>query len=93
MQRLTGRKFPSSIVNGRGAWVAVVMGCSKESDEWLANARLIIAAPAMLEACRTALENAYMALRGEWNRGDEGFQAQIETLEKVIAEAEHGQAN
>lgn len=93
MRRLTGRKFPNSIENDRGAWIALVMGCTEESEEWRANAKLIAAAPALLEACKTALEDARMALRGQWNRGDDGFQAQIESLERVIAEAEHEQAS
>jgi hypothetical protein len=56
----------------------------------LANGRLIAAAPQLLAACETALEDARMALSDEWDRSDGGFEAQIEMLERVIRLARQG---
>ena len=52
-----------------------------------ANARLIAAAPDLLHACETLAEDCRMALSGEWDKGDDGFQASLELLESVIGKA------
>jgi len=48
------------------------------------------AAPALLSACKTLAEDCRMALSGEWDKGDEGFQASLALLESVIAKATGG---
>ena len=53
----------------------------------IANARLIAAAPKLLERCRMSLWDARAALSGEWEPCEEGWQAIIKDLEIVIAEA------
>jgi hypothetical protein len=55
-------------------------------------AALCDAAPSLLDACNTLAQDCRMALSGEWDKGDEGFQASLELLESVIAEAT-GRAN
>lgn len=57
------------------------------SEEELANLRLILAAPALVKACQSALESARMALAGEWDRSDDGFQAQVDSLEQLLYQA------
>jgi len=73
-----------------GLFIAEVDG---ERPEALANARLIAAAPELLAACKTALEDARRAITGEWDIGStdcpaDGFRCQAEYLEQVIAAAE-----
>jgi len=52
-----------------------------------ADGYLLAAAPKLLRACRTLAEDCRMALSGEWDKGDEGFQASLEFLESLIREA------
>jgi len=52
--------------------------------------RLFAAAPKLLKACRTLAEDCRMALSGDWDKGDEGFEASLELLESAIAEATGG---
>jgi hypothetical protein len=44
----------------------------------------------LLGACKTLAEDCRMALSGEWDKGDEGFQASLQLLESVIAKATAG---
>lgn len=53
----------------------------------VSNARLMAAAPDLLDACRTVLEDARAALAGEWDPSPDGFRAQAAILERVIAQA------
>lgn len=55
------------------------------------NARLIAAAPDLLEACEIQLENWRMLKSGEWHGSNKGIQAAIDHLERVITQA-HGNA-
>lgn len=56
----------------------------KDNDHWQANARLIAAAPKLLEACKTALSGfAYRA-----DNGDEEALMDAKLLEQAINEAE-----
>ncbi len=41
----------------------------------------------LLEACKTLAVDCRMALNGDWDKGDEGFEASLEMLESVIAKA------
>jgi hypothetical protein len=52
--------------------------------------RLFATAEKLLGGCKTAAEDCRMALNGEWDKGDEGFQATLEMLEAAIAEATGG---
>ena len=44
----------------------------------------------LLGSCKTLAEDCRMALSGEWDKGDEGFQASLELLESVITKATGG---
>lgn len=68
--------------------IAVI--CELREGEAKANARLIAAAPELLEACKMMLENCKMALSGEWDKGDEGFEVSADNLRKTIKQAEGG---
>lgn len=68
--------------------IAVV--CELREGEAKANAHLIAAAPELLEACKTMLDDCEMALAGEWDKGDEGFEASACMLRKVIKKAKGG---
>ena len=57
-----------------------------------ADGYLLAAAPQLLEACRTLAEDCRMALSGEWDKGNEGFQESLELLEGAIAKATGGAA-
>src|SRR5579862_6584067 len=46
--------------------------------------RLFAAAPKLLKACETLAEDCRMALSGEWDKGDEGFEASLDLLESAI---------
>jgi hypothetical protein len=48
------------------------------------------AAPLLLRACNTLAKDCRMALSGEWDKGDAGFQASLELLESAIASATGG---
>lgn len=61
--------------------------CVERRKEWDGIRPLLAAAPLLLEACRTLAEDCSMALSGEWDKGDEGFQASRELLESVIRHA------
>ena len=52
-----------------------------------ANARLIAAAPELLLACECAAIDCEMALSGEWDKSDEGFQATLDALTAAIHKA------
>jgi|GEM_PF-4356587 len=52
--------------------------------------RLFVAAPKLLKACQSLAEDCRMALSGEWDKGDEGFEASLELLVSVIREATEG---
>ena len=54
------------------------------------NAYLIAAAPELLAACKIILQDCEMALSGEWDKGDEGFQASADILRAAIKKAEEG---
>lgn len=49
--------------------------------------RLIAAAPDLLKACETALEDCRMALNGEWEPSQEGFEVMVENLGTAIRKA------
>jgi hypothetical protein len=51
------------------------------------NARLIAAAPELLEACEMSLQDAKDALSGDWQPTKEGWGSIIEHLNRVIAKA------
>lgn len=55
-----------------------------------ADGYLLATAPQLLKACRTLADDCRMALSGEWDKGDEGFQSSLELLESVIAKATGG---
>jgi hypothetical protein len=55
-----------------------------------ADGYLLAAAPQLLEACKTLAEDCRMALSGEWDKSDDGFQASLELLESVIRDATGG---
>jgi hypothetical protein len=55
-----------------------------------ADGYLLAASRKLLAACQTLAEDCRMALSGEWDKGDEGFEASLELLESVIAEATGG---
>jgi hypothetical protein len=57
-----------------------------------ADGNLIRTAPKLLAACRTLAEDCRMALNGDWDKSDEGFQASLELLESVIHQATGGAA-
>jgi hypothetical protein len=63
----------------------------KESE---ANADFIVKACnchyKLLGACKTALADCEMALSGEWDKSDEGFEAIREMLQAVINKATGG---
>ncbi len=58
-----------------------------ENGDWRANAKLIAAAPELLERCRMGLHDARDALSGDWEPCEEGWLAIIKDLEAVIARA------
>ncbi len=55
-----------------------------------ADGLLIAAAPALLWACKTLAEDCRMALNGEWDRSEGGFEESLILLESVIARATGG---
>jgi hypothetical protein len=58
-----------------------------QTDNWRANARLIAAAPMLLDLCRVQLENWQMLASGEWDGSSEGIQLAIDNLQDAIAKA------
>lgn len=66
--------------------------CAERRAEWDAIRPLLTAAPVLLDACKTLAEDCRMALSGDWNKSDEGFQASLEMLESVIAKTTGGAA-
>lgn len=85
--------------DGFDAFVVDPIGEDGEPDTkqaiWLANdgetviqpcqtATEVHAVQKLAEACRTVLTDAQMALCGEWDRGDEGFEAQVEMLQAAL---------
>jgi hypothetical protein len=48
------------------------------------------AALELLDACMTLAEDCRMALSGEWDKSDKGFQDSLDLLESVIAKAKGG---
>ena len=70
------------------AVIPMASGRSANSDQAKANARLFVAAPDLLEACKTQLENWRMFLSGEWDGSAAGVQLAMENLTAVIAKAE-----
>ena len=59
-----------------------------ENGDWKANARLIAAAPDLLEACQMGLQDAKDALSGEWEPSAKGWIATIDHLTRVIGKAQ-----
>lgn len=51
------------------------------------NGLLAAAAPELLDTCEMCLEDARAALSGEWEPDHDGFQAQINFLERAIQKA------
>jgi hypothetical protein len=41
----------------------------------------------LLDACETFAEDCRMALKGDWDKGGDGFRASLQLLEDVIANA------
>jgi hypothetical protein len=62
-----------------------------ETDNWRANARLIAAAPELLDACKMNLQDAKDALTGEWQPTPEGWKSIIDHLTMVIDKAQGGE--
>ncbi len=58
-----------------------------ETDNWRANARLIAAAPQLLDLCKVQLENWQMLQSGAWDGSGEGVQLAIDNLQDAIAKA------
>jgi hypothetical protein len=85
---LVQSEFETTIVDSAGNEVAQVFG--KGTQEQLERARLMAASPALLSACKTLAEDCRMALSGEWDKGDAGFQDSLDLLESVIAQATGG---
>lgn len=54
----------------------------------VANARLIAAAPSLLQRCKMSFQDAKDAQSGAWAPTPEGWQSIIDDLSSVIAEAE-----
>ena len=52
------------------------------------NANLIAAAPELLEACQTSLEDAEAALNGTWDPSPAGWHVIIKNLSELIAKAQ-----
>jgi hypothetical protein len=68
--------------------IADLFGYDPDStEEYEANARLMAAAPDLLERCRMSLQDARDALDGEWKPTPEGWQSIIDDLEAVLAKA------
>ena len=60
----------------------------EENARWKANARLISAAPDLLQACQGCLQDAEDALSGDWEPSQEGWRATIDHLTRVIGKAQ-----
>ncbi len=60
----------------------------KRTPHAIETARLIAAAPKLLEALKLLKSDCEMALSGNWDRSDEGFVAMLEMAEAAIAETE-----
>ena len=60
----------------------------EENARWKANARLIAAAPDLLEACQGCLQDAEDALSGDWEPSDDGWKSIIDHLTSVIGKAQ-----
>jgi hypothetical protein len=54
-------------------------------EQQQANARLIAAAPAMLDELLTHRECCLEALRGDWDRSDDGFTAMLESTDTLLS--------
>jgi hypothetical protein len=52
--------------------------------------RVAIAAPELLDVYTILAEDCRMALSGEWDKSNEGFQESLDLLESVIAKATGG---
>jgi hypothetical protein len=81
-------EFETTIVDSLDNELAQVF--APGTQEQLEIGRLMAAAPELLAACTTVAEDCRMALSGEWDKSNEGFQASLELLESVIAKASGG---
>ena len=77
---------PTIAIEGNREAVAY-LELSEHTDHY---GRLFTTAPKLLKACRTLAEDCRMALNGEWDKGDKGFQDSLDLLESVIVEATGG---
>ena len=65
----------------------VVVAEVNASDNELANATLLAAAPSLLAECEDQLENWRRFLSSEWNGNEAGIRSAIASLKAVIARA------
>ena len=68
-------------------YVAEIIGNGREMEEIEANAKLIAAAPILLEACETALVDTEMLLSGECDFSEDNLLATIDNLKQAINKA------
>lgn len=73
--------IPVVIDDAEGNAVASIHSCNP------GDVRLIAAAPDLLKACETALEDCRMVLSGEWEPSQEGFEVMVENLGAAIRKA------
>ena len=75
---------------GNDSFIASIGDGAHEGDVEAAeaNARLIAAAPDLLEACQGCLQDAEDALSGDWEPSQEGWRATIDHLTRVIGKAQ-----
>jgi hypothetical protein len=74
----------TQIVGGGNKKVVSIFG---ESDESIANARLIALTPEMFEELQTLRRCCLEALNGDWDRGDDGFVAMLESIDALLGKA------
>ena len=87
IEHSTNGTFPYRIVKfGERNPIASCRGISGKESEDAANARLIAAAPNLLEACKTLVRRAETMTDGEWGEPEEIAQAKA-----AIAQAEKGE--